>query len=263
MARIGVIYTAYQAEDLIEASLMPWLKARAAKLGGHEFIICAVCAPFDGFNHSATPIDSTRQALMAWRIVDEIDHLVSSFVPIKETEARGRALRWLVDEAKVDLLWMVDGDEFYQERDILGALAFVESNPLVDWFRLCLRNYVFDSRTYLVDPFTPPRIHRVHLGGYRAHGFWDDNNVTYGGTITRDLKRDTDFASMTVPKEAAYVRHESWLSNERSRAKIAYQTDRWPSSSFSWDDSKGGLIWNAAHFARLGESIPETARDDA
>jgi len=133
----------------------------------------------------------------------------------------------------------------------------------VDWFRLSLKNYVFDTSTYLADPFTPPRIHRVNIRGYRAHSFWDDNNVLYCGTITRDLKRDVDFPSLTVPKGVAWIRHDSWLNDSRSRRKIEYQVNgrKWPSCSFAWDDSKGGLIWNEAHFARIGQPIPEVEHD--
>lgn len=255
--RIGVIFCAWQSEDLLAASLVPWVAARRARLGGHEYVICAVACPFVGFPQ--TPLDNTLPMLVDARDRHEIDGIVTQSEPIKETDARGRALGWLMAQG-VDIIYQADADEYPTESDIARIMAFVEATPLTAWYRLSLKNLVFDEHTHLVEPFTPPRIHRARVGGYRVHSFWDDNNVTYGGVITRDLKRDVDFASMTVPKETAWVRHASWLSNERSRQKCAYQVSRGWLSSFRWDDQRG-LCFNEAFYAKRGLPPPEVARD--
>ena len=255
----GIIFVAYQASDLLPRSLPVWLNARASNLGGHAFKIIAVSVPFEGFTHGALP-DATQSMLRQFLAAGDIDGLIESSTPMTETEARGQALRLLVGEHGVDALWQVDADEDFLKEDILGAAAYVESQPLTTWFRLPYRNLVFTRNQYLAEPFTPPRIHRVRAGGYRAHSFWADNNVLYGGTITRDLKQDLHFASATIPTHMAYPLHETWLNNGRSKAKCAYQLARWGTCSFRWDESKGGLTWNESYFAARGEAIPEVLR---
>lgn len=237
--KIGIIYTAFNTEEYVDESLAPWVDAREAKLGGHEFVICAVSLPFAGFDTG--PRDQTQYILRDCLDTQSIDHLITEPENIPETTARGMALQWLRGQG-CDVSWMVDSDEFYDLGQIERILSFVETRPDVAWFRLCLKNYVFDNQTYLTEPFTPPRVHRLDLGGYAAHSFSQDNDVVYGGRITRDLKPQEAFASVTVPKGVAWMRHLSWMNDDRARRKQAYQVTRWGRSDFAWDDIRG-LIW--------------------
>lgn len=258
--KIGIIYTCYQMEDLLDRSLPPWIEAKKRSLGGHTYEICAICVPFIGYPLDGIE-DNTKTKLLNHLAAKEIDHLISGRQPMLETEARSEALRWLtLGVDKADITIIVDGDEFFLKEDILGAAAYVESQPLTTWFRLPYRNLVFTRNQYLAEPFTPPRIHRVRAGSYRTHSFWADNNVLYGGAITRDLKQDLHFASATIPTHMAYPLHETWLNNARSKSKVKYQLDRWGTCSFRWDESKGGLTWNESYFAARGEAIPEVLR---
>lgn len=260
---VGVILCAWQSEDLIDACLAPWLAAKRARLGGQDWSICAVSVPFEGFPQDETR-DRTRSILGAYAHTGDIDHVIVSDKPIKETEARGAALRWLVAKG-ADLSWQVDSDEVYAETDIVGALRWVEANPYAIWHRLALRNAVFDEHTYLVEPFTPPRIHRIHTpGGYVADGFWDDNNVRYTRPCEREKMNcsalhDIQMAHMTIPAGVCNPRHLSWLSNARSKAKIAYQLAGrgWPECSFRWDEETDSLKFNEAYYARRGLPLPE------
>ncbi len=258
--KVGCIFAAWQCVDLLPASLAPWVEAKRSRLGGHEYTICAVSVPFEGFPQEETR-DNTRYKLGALANYGEIDHVVVSDKPIKETDARGKALQWLVAQG-CDTLWQVDADEVYTHEDITRILAFVAPNSLIPWFRLSLRNAVFDERTFLTEPFTPPRVHSVRVRGYEASGFWDDNNVLYRGVLTRDMKPDVDFASMTVPSTIAWPKHYSWLSNARSKAKIGYQLQGrgWPECSFRWDETKG-LQFNEAYYTKRGLSLPEVVRE--
>lgn len=258
--RIGLIFCAWEAYDQIGRSLGPWIAQREGPVNvGHETVICAVSVPFKGFEQPARldgTLDFMRQALAE----DSIDHLITSDEPLTEVEARGRALRWLVDQG-CDILWQADADEFPTADEILRTVRFIEARPGIAWFRGSLKNLVFTLDQHLVEPFTPPRIHRVRVDGYRAHSFWDDNNVLYGGTITRDLKKDTTFPSMTIPKAVSWTVHDTWRDNLRSRDKCRYQESRGWSCSFRWDETTEHLCWNEAHFARTGQPIPEVERD--
>ncbi len=259
--KLGVIFCAWEAEDQLPSSLTPWIEARATRPAGHEFVICAVSVPFKGFEQPASP-DHTVEMLSGCQRGGDINHLITSAEPLTEVDARGRALRWLVEQG-CDVTWQVDSDETYTTAQIAAITRFIESKPLTTWFRLCLRNAVFQPGTYLVEPFTPPRIHRVLAGPYRAAAFYDDNNVAYNGTVTRDRKLDTHFASMTVPKTVAWIPHQTWLSNERSRRKCEYQLSRNWDPSFRWDYESNSLRWNEQHFARTGQPIPEVEHDSA
>lgn len=242
--KVGVIFCAFNSEEMLEGSLSPWAEAKAKKLGGHEFYIAALSVPFEKFEEPRT--DDTIEGLRGYLDTGKIDFLIAGDRPKKETEARGMALSLLVDQ-KCDIIWQADADEFPTLEEIEKVLKFVEERPTITCFRGSLKNYVFDESTYLVQPFNPMRVHRVNRGTYIADSFWDDNNILYRGTLTRDFKRDIDFPCLTIPRAVAWVKHFSWLNDQRSKKKVEYQTSRGWSSSFDWDNSRGGLVWRVGH----------------
>ncbi len=253
----GVIFVGYNCVDTLEQALTPWVQARSRwKENGHQIIIDAVSVPFIGFPQGLP--DNTYYILRDHAIQGHIRNLYIDGGPMKETDARGLALRSLV-KSNVGVLIQWDADEVATVEEIERLLDFVESQPLIDWFRLSYRNLVFNDKTWMKDPFTPPRVHRVRVGPYKASSFYEDNNVAYNGTITRDIKLDRDMSSFTIPPSIISPKHYTWLDCDRSRRKIEYQSARgWPSCSFKWDN---GLKWNASHFARLGQPIPETVSE--
>lgn len=242
--KAGVIFCAFNAEDLLEDSLSPWVEARSQEVGGNQFCIVAVSIPFEKFEEPRA--DDTLEGLRGYLDAGKIDRLIASDRPMKETEARGKALSYLV-EKQCDITIMVDSDEIYTTEEIERILEFVEERPATTCFKGSLKNYVFNGRTYLAQPFNPMRIHRVRRGTYVADSFWDDNNILYRGTLTRDFKRDVDFPCLVIPKAVAWVKHFSWLNDQRSKKKVEYQTSRSWICSFDWDDSRGGLIWRSGH----------------
>lgn len=250
---IGVILTGFNMEEYVGPCLDAWRQARDARLDGHDFLICAVSVPFAGFPVSEE--DDTVECLAAHLVAGRIDHLIAEPRNIPETTARGMALNWLTLSG-ADIVWQVDIDEMYEFHEIARIVEFVDANPWAAWFRLSLKNYVFDEQTYLTEPFTPPRIHRVRVDGYRAHSFSGDNDIQYGGAITRDIVPQSRFPSVTVPPSVAWVKHLTWQNNDRSRRKIEYQLQGrgWPQCSFAWDDTKG-LVFNPAL------PVPKVARD--
>lgn len=252
--KLGIIFAAHNAQPHLAAALQPWIDARAARLGGCDFSICAVSVPFEGFPQG--PADDTLHQLRLRHAPRLIDHLISGDKPIQEIEARTQALRWLVHEG-VDIVWQWDADEVTTIEEIGRVVSFVAARPQVTWFRGSLKNYVFDQRTFLVEPFTPPRIHRVQAAnGYVAYSFWDDNNVLYcNPDDPPKAMRDTQFASVQIPKAVQFTPHYSWPNDERGKQKQAYQWRRWGRCSFKWDDTQGGLIWTDPTRA------PETAVD--
>lgn len=255
MSKVGIIYCGYNTESYIIPSLSPWIEARDDKLGGHEFLIHAVCRPFIGF--PVDSIDKTGDILIDLYKDGQIDEVTHTSIPVHETEARGDALRWLVAQG-CDLTLQVDSDEFMTKNDIERILVFVEKSPLT-WFRLSLKNFVFNEQTYLVEPFTPSRIHRTKPAGHIASGFWDDNNVEYTRLADGAKVHDLQFPNCTIPKGVAWVAHKTWLNDGRSHRKCLYQASRsgWD-CSFVWDDY-AGLMWNSDYFLKRGQPLPEVA----
>lgn len=253
--KVGVIFAVWQAGDYLACSLTPWIDARKARLGGNDFVICALSTPFEGFNQPET--DNTRGGLKLARSLGAIDHIVESDTPMKETEARGAALRWLVDQG-VTHTWQVDADEIYTLEQIAKIADIVAAHPFYAWWRLSLRNAIWTKDQYLVEPFMPPRIHEVRLGVFKAVGFWDDNNVLYQDDEGMQM-RDTAWAGFIVPSTIAWIAHYAWLNCERSRLKCEYQARRGWTSSYLWDD-KLGLQFNEAYYRAQGLPLPEVAR---
>lgn len=103
MSTFGIIFCAYRAMDTLDAALEPWIQARATKFAGHNWLIAAVSVPFEGFQHDGED-DGTLLALDRHKNAGHIDHLITGDTPVKETEARGQALRWLVENG-ADVLW--------------------------------------------------------------------------------------------------------------------------------------------------------------
>lgn len=259
---IGVIYTAYNTADLVPASLSPWVAARRAALGGNTFKVCAVSVPFEGFDHGGAAEDGTRALLGTAAYKGEIDHAIVRDKVMSEVDARGAALHWLVEQG-CDVIWQWDADEVATLEDLERIAAFVKEQPYVNTFRISYRNLVFDTQHVLAEPFTPMRIHRVRLpGGYLAVGFWDDNNVYYvrpwEGKVDGEVVRDVQLACLTVPATVAAPLHHSWLSNERSKRKIAYQLvgRGWPECSFRWDETTDQLAFNEAYYTARGLPLP-------
>lgn len=241
--KIGVIFTALNVEEYLQQSLSPWVYARRSRLGGHEWSICAVSVPFYGFEIGS--LDGTGDVLKKHHGRGEIDYLIADNALMTEVKARTAAMNLLIKGGS-QILWQADGDEMPTEDQIIKILRFIESRQ-VDWYCLSLKNRVFTKNQYLVQPFTPPRIHRVYNpGGYIAAGFYQDNNIYYERPTTGERVFDIQISSAVVPKNVAWIDHMTWLNDARSRSKIIYQASRGWQCSFAWDESKG-LVWSPGH----------------
>lgn len=240
----GVIFSAYQTREYVSKALDAWIELRATATD-FKVLICAVSVRFAGFDGDD---DGTREILRYHLERGEIDHVFDGPDNIPESTARSLGLQWLTNrqEGNADMLIQWDADEVATVDQLRRIIAFTEANPFVAWFRVSYANVVFTPDQRLAEPFTPPRIHRVRIPGYCVHSFSGDNDIDYGGSITRDIRHQSGFPSMTIPASVALVAHWSWLNDSRSQSKQAYQWARWKTCSFTWDDSKGGLIFNPA-----------------
>ena len=258
MSKFGIIFTCYNMQEFVDQSLSDLIKARQSKLDNNEFYIVAVSLPFKDF--PITNCDNTIQILQTLKNNNLIDELITEPKFIKETEARTLALQKIINNG-CEYSMMIDCDEFINLNQISNILKFIQFNNLITWFKLSYRNFVFDTNTYLVEPFTPPRIHKLKFDNYIADSFYEDNNIIY-----RDLSDDKVvyidkcFSNMLIPSNIALISHLAWLNNSRSKSKVAYQEKRWGTSSYKWDEKNNKLIFNNQYFEKLGKPLPQTAQ---
>jgi hypothetical protein len=185
-----------------------------------------------------------------------------------EAEVRDRGRQVLVAAPhKVDVIWLLDLDEYYTVKDIDRIIAFVERNVLMAYYSITFRNYVFDDKTYLVEGFVPPRIWWVTYGDRVLTECHYDNDMTYARRDGSARVIDKSLPHLVIPPTVARIKHLTWPSNERGRRKAQYQATRWNpprgnGCSFAWDDAQGKLVFNPAYYERAKQPLPETARDE-
>lgn len=254
--KYGLLLTAYNVEPYIHDVLRPFL-------GRENFVISAVSVPFAEYRQQDFYEDDTIGILEEYRNRGEIEYLTIFPRFIKEHDARNLALDKLKKE-NVDCVILWDGDECASKEEIDKILSFVESDNDV-WYRLCLKNFVFDKEHYLEDPFAPPRIFRAETSQWKLNSFYWDNDVAYfnklnGGTV----KYDDILSNKTIPKEVAWIDHYSWLSDKIGERKVKYQTQRWGEGgcSYAWDEEENKLIFNDKYYQKSGLEKPRIIGPD-
>lgn len=253
LPKFGVVFCGYNSEEYIHESLKNIIQ-------NPKFIISAVSVPFLEYCDQEFFEDGTTNILKDYFDKGLIHNLVTEPRFIKESEARNLALDFL---KKFDLKYYmcIDSDEFFTKEDLNKIIQFIEKDSASEWWRLSLKNYVFDDKTYLKEPFCPPRIFRAKLDYLYNPSFYGDNDIQYFKS-TGEAISYLYLPNQTVPKETAWIKHLTWLNNKIGKRKVEYQTQRWGenSCSFAWDEEKG-LCFNEEYFRMKGEKIPETLKD--
>lgn len=242
--KLGIIFCAYNTKKYVEDSLAPWIKLKKNPPENLSVAIHALSVPFEKFE--IDPIeDGTQEILKTFLGNGDINELTirPPNQPIKEIEARTIALKALQKQG-VDLVWQVDSDEFYTEREILSIIKFVESKPMIFLFFGSLKNFIFTENQCVDEVFAPARIHRVNglPDGLSVGAFYDDNNLFY--QVGEKQILDIQLPRMNIPKRVAWTKHLTWMNDERSKKKVMYQKARGWQCTFDWDDAQGGLIWS-------------------
>ena len=246
--KIGLIYCAYNTEEYLFDSLKPFRE-------DPRFIISAVSVPFLEYRDQDIKVDDTTEKLRKYKESGAIKYLVDSPKYIKEHEARNLALNELKKD-KVDYILLCDSDEVYKKEDLDKIVDYITEDKESIWWRICLKNFVFDEETYLEEPFCPPRIFRTKTEDLSHPSFYFDNDISYldksGQRISYEkLKNDT------IPQGWVWVDHYTWPDNERGKEKQKYQMSHFGLCSFSWDEKKG-VTFNEEYYKLRGEEIPKT-----
>lgn len=256
--KVGVLLCAYNMAEYVDNCLSSWIFAKDDKLGDNEFVISAVSASFAEYKDAGITEDSTKERLRWHFNQRNIDYLSDNLEWVSEKEARNAALKPLL-QVGCDTIIMVDLDEFYAVQDIENIFNYVKLEKWISSFSVCLKNFVFDHKTYLEEPFTPNRIWRVKTNGYELGGCIYDNNMSYVSVDGKTIG-ENQLPHKKIPQSVAWVRHLTWMDDQKSKAKISYQMKRWNVCSYKWNEEKDCLEFNEEYYKKVGQPIPRVMK---
>jgi len=214
--KIGILITAYNCDKYIKDCLQPWINLRES----HNIIISAnsgMFKPYKDFGFEEKN-DYTLNVLND----SKLDFLVTTSGNnlLDEDSSRNVCLDYLKKQ-NVDLVWVVDGDEIYTERQILDIIDFIKNDKNHSSYFIQFKNYTL-KYPFFTKGFSRETIYRTDVEGGVSH-FHFDVFITYNsGKTNNDLNN-----GIHISKDIAYVEHYSWLSDDsRSYEKITYQENR-------------------------------------
>lgn len=262
MPKIGIIAVGRDCADVLDEVLAPWVES-FWRHDIHIHLISATFREMEAVGLTAVPDKATTDKMQGY--ARKFDRNISCFIGkeyMTEAEVRDKGREFLMSrDIRADVIWLLDlADEFYTTRQIENIIKFVDKNSLIPWFRVSFKNYVFNEKTYLSQPFQPPRVWYTHYGDKKLMACNYDNDFLYRDTKDKVVP-DKDLPSLTIPINMAWVKHLSWISNQRSKNKVAYQALHFKHGagcSFAWDEEKSILVWNQEYFNKLNQVIPET-----
>jgi len=235
--KIGIIYCAYNCKPYIENSLFPFIEAKNKKIINE---ICAVSIPFLEYYEISNKNDGTTESLFNFYKDQLIDNIFTGPTHIQEHQARDLCLQYLKVK-DCDIIWMVDGDEFYSISDIESIKRFVESNPDYYWYSINFKNYIFDGKQW-IDGFCPPRIFKTKFNSLSIDKFYWDNDILY----KNDKEESFNYKNLQntqIPKEVAHIKHMTWL-HSNSKEKYEYQMKHFGHCGYFWNQDKQEIEFN-------------------
>jgi hypothetical protein len=265
--RIGILACLFNCAANLESVLRPWfdLKLRGP---GVELKIAAVSGMFKeyaelGYEQDALDIETARELLRHEKYPFDYLSLINNPHSItdksqlrffSEAETRDFALRYLLAE-KVDLLWLLDGDEIYEEAQIESIISYIRKNEPADWYSINFKNYIFDGKVW-IDGFHPPRVFRTDRGqGIRK--FYSDNVILYC-----DGRRSVELMGLIIPEEIAHIKHLTWLDTD-GRKKYEYQMRHFGECSYVWNYKENKLEFNEEYYKKYEQQLPRLNYDSS
>ncbi len=252
--RIGVIFCIYGCEDYVDRCLAPWFNLSSE----FDFIFTLTSGRFKDYADLDIPDRNkpTLKKLIEW----EFDYMsiTSGNKILDEDTSRNRCLEFL-KPYQCDLIWLVDGDEFYTEQQIKDIVLYVKSTPEEEAYSIWLKNYALRNPLFI--NFLRPTLYRNRIYG-GIDKFYFDSFFFYSDGI----HEINDVTLHPIPKKIAFIEHNSWLPIEGSFDKIKYQKNRYCGShgqvpidarcSYEVSEDGKSLIFNRSFYSYYGEQIP-------
>jgi len=246
--KYGILFCGYNSEEYVRDSLKNFIDR-------DNFVISAVSVPFLEYRNQEPFEDNTTNILREYLKEGKIHNLVDFPKFIKEADARSLALDFLKDN-DVDFLFIVDADEIYSSEDIENICEYVEKNYSC-WYKVPLKNFVFDKKHYLEEPFCPPRIFRKSYFEYYLKAFYGDNDLIYTNTTNANIHLYQELENLEIPKEVAWVDHYTWLNDNIGKRKCFYQMDHFGHCGYKWNEEKECVEFNEEFYRKHKLEIPK------
>jgi len=244
--KIGVIGSAYNCAEFLNKCLEPWESLK--NNSEHEFYFSFIHNCFKenrelGFDKHSQ--DQTDGILKEKKFIDSY---VFSEEFLTEAESRNVCLKNMKKD--VDYVWTLGFDELFTKQQINKCIEFVSVNPLVAWFKINYKNYIFDGKSW-IDGFCPPRIFNNRTNGGISELYYDDDFLYKDGSDYKIL------SNLEIPKSIAHIKHMTWL-HSNGKAKVEYQKKRWGENGcgYSWNNEANMLEFNSEHYERHNLPLP-------
>lgn len=256
--KIGVIFCIYNCEEYVDRCVSSWFDLRS-KI---DFIFTVTSGRFIDYATLGIPDNNlqTKRKLAEW----DFDYcsITGGEKLLDEDSSRNRCLEFLKPH-HCDLIWLVDGDEFYTESDIISILDFVNKHEEIEAFSVNFKNYSIEYPLFL--NYTRPTLYRNSMYGGIGRFFFDCFYSCSDGVHSIH-----DLPSIAIPPYIAWVEHYTWLPNISTFDKIKYQELRYcgPNGdrpvetrcSFCWQDDEKKLRLNKKHYDFWSIEVPVLRR---
>lgn len=246
---IGIIYCGYNSKSYVNDTINPFINLKDR----FHLNISAVSLPFLEYFEINKENDGTTELLVELYHNNKIDNVFTGPNYIQEHKARDLCLQYL-KVINSDLIWLVDADEFYTQKDIENILAYVNSNPEYCWYSINFKNYIFDGKQW-IDGFCPPRIFRTKFYNEEINEFYWDNDIIYknkrGSTISYK-----NLSNIIIPKSIAHIKHLTWL-HTNGKDKYEYQMKHFGHCGYRWNYETNKLEINNDFYIKNKIDLPK------
>ena len=255
--KIGVLFSAYNCAEYIDRCLEPWLKLKKEL----NLILAATNGRYIFSPEESQDMKGSHSLLKL--LGKDLDFLLHSCAQHRWTEEQGRdyMLKYVIDQ-EVDLVWVIDCDEIYTEKNIRDILSYVQKNPGPDCYNLYYKNYAF-KYPYWTSDFNKTVIYWTNRkGGLRSFCF--DCDLSYNDGTMLNIVGDVNVH--TINKQVALIEHYTWLSDDpRTEDKIhnqdiKYKGEKGSRCGYVYDENDK-LTWNKTYFKDRNIAPPNIYKD--
>lgn len=248
--KIGILFASYNCADYIDKCFEPWLNLR-------EELNLVLASTNGRYDLSIKESDAKGSHSLIKLIGKDLDFLVHSSGKDhrwSEEQSRTYMLNFMKDQ-KVDLIWCIDADEFYSEKDIRNIINYVKKNTRYDAYAVQFKNYTFEV-PYWIDGFQKDVIYWTNRhDGIKCFNF--DNDITYNDNTLIQFNNN----KKTIPRYIAHIDHYTWLNNDSRipekirNQNIKYDGPEGAKCAYKYDDNNK-LIFNKTFWEHRNMHIP-------
>lgn len=254
--KIGIQVLAYNCHDTIEEVLNPWIRLK----NKYDIKIWVGSGQFRIYKEMGYENKNFKTLDVLYKLYEnnKIDFI---FTPdesnlLDDHQTRNHSIEFF-KQNDIDLMVVVDSDEFYSDREVELYLEFIENNPQYTLFKTVFKNLVQDGNHYIEwERYSSAKIKEYGgISHYYFDGHWsfqgeDGNHIEYRWVPT-----------ITIPKELVNPIHDTWTNNRKGsgdnhiKSKIEYQEKYYShQSGWRWNEETSKLELNELVW---GDDLPE------